>query len=374
MGYLLRNPDLARTYRLLARYGPSYLYDGPLGQAIVQADDHPVVTPGNTLITLPGIMTTSDLRAYQARVQAPTHVRYRDLDIYSMAPPSSSGSTVGEALNILSGYNLSAEPRATALFHYLEASRLAYADRNAYVGDPRYVSVPLSGLLSPAFAATRRCLVHNQALISPVAPGHPYPPYGSCPSQNQPQASSEGGHTNNIVTTDKWGNIVAYTNTINFFGGSGETVPGYGFLLNNEMTDFDFAPPSPGAYDPNLPAGGKQPRSSMGPVIAVRDGKPVFSVGAAGGSTIITTILQIIVNHVDFGMSLPAALAAPRVSQRNSPTSLAEPDFYNSALAQQLTSQFGEKFTLATGPILRSTIIPATRPRCRFSATTATRL
>jgi gamma-glutamyltranspeptidase/glutathione hydrolase len=353
VGYLLRNPDLAKTYRLLARYGPSYLYNGPLGQAIVQADDHPVVTPGNTVVALPGIMTTSDLRAYQARVLPPTHVRYRGLDIYSMAPPSSSGSTVGEALNILSKYDLSAEPRATALFHYLEASRLAYADRNAYVGDPRYVSVPLSGLLSPAFAATRRCLIHNQALASPVAPGDPYPPYQACQHQSPPQAaSSEGRHTNNIVTADKWGNIVAYTNTINFFGGSGETVPGYGFLLNNEMTDFDFAPSSPGAYDPNLPAGGKQPRSSMGPVIAFRDGQPAFSVGAAGGSTIITTILQIIMNHVDFGMSLPAALAAPRVSQRNSATSLAEPAFYNSALRQQLTGQFGEKFTEATGPIL----------------------
>ena len=137
----------------------------------MQADDHPVLTPGQTVVRLPGIMTTNDLRAYQARVQAPTRVRYRGLDIYSMAPPSSSGTTVGEALNILSGYNLSAEPRATALFHYLEASRLSYADRNAYVGDPRYVSVPVSGLLSPAFAATRRCLIGNQALTSPVAPG-----------------------------------------------------------------------------------------------------------------------------------------------------------------------------------------------------------
>jgi gamma-glutamyltranspeptidase/glutathione hydrolase len=185
-----------------------------------------------------------------------------------------------------------------------------------------------------------------------VAPGNPVPPYGTCPSQGAQQPAPEGGHTNNIVTADKWGDVVAFTNTINFFGGSGETVPGYGFLLNNEMTDFDFAPPSAGASDPNLPAGGKQPRSSMGPVIAFRDGKPVFSVGAAGGSTIPTTILQIILNHVDFGMSLPAALAAPRVSQRNAPTSLAEPDFYNSALAKQLTSKYGEKFTLATGPIL----------------------
>ena len=351
VGYLLRNPDLAKTYRLLARHGPSYLYDGPLGQAIVQADDHPVTTAGTT-VALPGIMTMSDLRAYQATVLPPTRVRYRGLDVYSMAPPSSSGSTVGEALNILGGYNLAAEPRATALFHYLEASRLAYADRNAYVGDPRYVRVPLPGLLSPAFAATRRCLIHNQALVSPAAPGDPYPPFGSCPSRNPQAQSPEGGHTNNIVAADKWGNIVAYTNTINFFGGSGQTVPGYGFLLNNEMTDFDFAPPTPGAYDPNLPTGGKQPRSSMGPVIALRDGKPVFSVGAAGGSTIITTILQIILNHVDFGMPLPAALAAPRVSQTNSATSLAEPGFYDSALARQLASRFGEKFTLATGPVL----------------------
>jgi gamma-glutamyltranspeptidase/glutathione hydrolase len=353
VGTLLRNPDLAKTYQLLGRYGPSYLYDGPLGRAVVQADDHPVLTPGQDVVQLPGIMTTSDLRAYQARVYAPTHVRYRGLDIYSMAPPSSGGSTVGEILNILSGYNLSAEPRATALFHYLEASRLAYADRNAYVGDPRYENVPLSGLLSPAFAATRRCLIGDKAATSPVAPGNPNPPYTGCSSSaSAAPAGSEGMHTNNIVTEDKWGNIVAYTNTINFFGGSGQTVPGYGFLLNNEMTDFDFAPPSAGAYDPNLPAGGKQPRSSMGPVIALRSGQPVFSVGAAGGSTIITTIAQIILNHVDFGMSLPAALAAPRVSNTNSATSLAEPLFYNSALAKQLTSQFGEQFSLATGPIL----------------------
>jgi gamma-glutamyltranspeptidase/glutathione hydrolase len=352
VGSLLRNPDLAKTYKLLAKYGPSYLYDGPLGQAIVQADDHPVTTPGQTVVTMPGIMTTSDLRAYHATVLPPTHVNYRGLDVYSMAPPSSSGTTVGEALNILSGYDLSAEPRATALFHYLEASRLAYADRNAYVGDPRYVSVPVSGLLDPAFAATRRCLIGSRALTSPAAPGNPTPPYTDCSTAAAQTPAPEGGHTNNIVTADKWGDIVSYTNTINFFGGSGETVPGYGFLLNNEMTDFDFAPPSAGAYDPNLPAGGKQPRSSMGPLIALRNGSPAFTIGAAGGSTIPETILQTFLNHVDFGMPLADALAAPRASQTNSATSLAEPDFYNSTLAQQLTSQYGEQFTLSTGSIL----------------------
>jgi gamma-glutamyltranspeptidase / glutathione hydrolase len=353
VGTLLKNPDLAKTYALLAKNGPSYLYDGPLGKAIVQADDHPVTTPGQTVVQLPGIMTTNDLRNYQARVQAPTHVNYRGLDIYSMAPPSSSGTTVGEALNILSHYNLSSESRATALFHYLEASRLSYADRNAYVGDPRYVSVPTQQLLSPAFAATRQCLIGPTALTSPVAPGNPYPPYAACPSQSSTaSATNEGLHTNNIVTSDKWGDIVSYTNTINFFGGSGQTVPGYGFLLNDEMTDFDFAPATAGATDPNLPAGGKQPRSSMGPVIALQHGKPVFSIGAAGGSTIITTILQTLINHVDFGMSLPDALAAPRVSNTNSATSSAEPLFYNSAVAKQLTSQYGEKFTETGGAIL----------------------
>lgn len=150
---------------------------------------------------------------------------------------------------------------------------------------------------------------------------------------------------------DKWGNIVAYTNTINFFGGSGEVVPGYGFLLNNEMTDFDFAPSAPGAHDPNLPAGGKQPRSSMGPIIALRDGQAAVQHRRRGFSTIITTVVQTLINHVDFGMSMLDALAAPRVSQRNAPTSLAEPDFYNSEIAQQLEQQYGERFTVATGPI-----------------------
>ena len=358
VGTLLRDPDLAHTYELIADRGPSALYDGPIGRAIVQADDHPVLTPGQTIVTNPGIMTTQDLQSYRTRILAPTRVSYRGLNVYGMAPPSSGGSTEGEILNILNGYPLGSESRAEALFHYLEASRLAYADRNAYVGDPDYVHVPLAGLLDPGFAATRRCLIGKAALTSPVAAGSPFAPFPGCTgtaaSTQSSSASSEAHHTNNIVTEDKWGDIVAYTNTINFFGGSGQVVPGYGFLLNDELTDFDFAPPSPGAYDPNLPAPGKEPRSSMGPVIALREGKPQFAIGAAGGSTIITTVVQILMNHVDFGMSLPAALAAPRVSQTNSSsdTSLAEPDFYDSTLAQQLTSQYGEKFALATGSIL----------------------
>jgi len=355
LGYLLKNPDLARTYELLAKHGPSYFYDGPVGAAVVQADDHPALYPGTTSITLPGILTINDLRSYVVRTPAPTRVNYRGLAVYGVAPPSSGGSTEGEILNILNGFDLATEPRVTALFDYLEASRLAYSDRSAYVGDPKFVQVPLDGLLSPAFAATRRCLIGDTALTSPVAPGDPFGPFQPCGKSSTTAGtagSPEAHDTNNIVTMDRWGNIVAYTNTINFFGGSGQVVPGYGFLLNDEMTDFDFAPSSPGAYDPNLPDGGKQPRSGMGPIIALRQGKPVFSIGAAGGSTIITTVVQTLINHVDFGMSMPAALAAPRVSQRNQATSLAEPAFYNSPIASELEQRYGEKFTLTTGPIL----------------------
>jgi gamma-glutamyltranspeptidase/glutathione hydrolase len=253
-------------------------------------------------------------------------VNYRGLDIYGMAPPSSGGLTTGEALNILSGWNLSSETRVQALFQYLESSRLAFADRGAYIGDADYVSVPQQGLLDPRFAATRRCLIGNKALTSPVAPGNPSPPYMPCASAGAANAGQEGTQTNHVVTADRWGNVVSYTNTIEQIAGSGMTVPGRGFLLNNEMTDFDFSSPS-GVYDPNLPAGGKRPRSSMDPTIVLRHGTPVFTIGSPGGSTIITTVLQILLNHIDFGMSLPDAIAAPRASQRNTATTLAEPDF-----------------------------------------------
>ena len=355
VGTVLRNPDLARTYSKIAAHGPSYLYDGPLGRAIVAAVDHPVLTPGEKLVTRPGIMTMRDLRAYRARVKRPTSVSYRGLRIDSTPPPASGGTTVGEALNILSGYRLSTEPRATALFHYLEASRLAYADRDRYVGDPRYVHVPVRRLLSRSFAATRRCLIGNRALKSPVAPGKLSGGSRACVrpvASVATSASPERHHTNNIVAVDKQGDIAVYTNTINFFGGSGETVPGYGFLLNDELTDFDFAPIKNSVPDPNLPAGGKQPRSSIGPTIALYHGRPVFAVGAAGGSTIPTTILQFIVNHLDFGMTPAQALAAPRVSQTNGPTSLAEPAFLHSRVASVLRRRFGERFEAATGPIL----------------------
>jgi gamma-glutamyltranspeptidase/glutathione hydrolase len=352
VGSILRNPDLAHTYRMLARRGPRFLYHGRLAGAIAHTVQHPPVWSGTPLTVRPGIMTRRDLARYQADEPAPTHVRYRGLDVFGMAPPSSGGSTTGEALNILAGYDMGGDPRALSLHHYLEALRYSFADRNRYVGDPAYVDVPLHGLLAPAYAATRRCLITDHAASSPVAPGSPYPPYSGCPSSGTSATSPDHEQsTNNIVTADRWGNVVAYTNTIEHFAGTGMTVPGYGFLLNNEMTDFDFAPATPGVPDVNLPAGGKRPRSSMDPTIVLRHGRPDFAVGSPGGATIITTVLQILINHIDFGMSLEHAIAAPRVGNFNTPTSFAEQAFLDSPAAKVLQQQYGQQFSLVTGPL-----------------------
>jgi gamma-glutamyltranspeptidase/glutathione hydrolase len=353
VGSRLRNPDLARTYRKLAKFGPGYLYHGPLGADIARVDQHPPVVPGVADFPIrPGSMTRQDLADYSVPTRKPTHVMYRGRDVYGMPPSSSGGITVGEALNILSGFQMSKESRAKALFHYLEASRLAFADRNAYIGDSDYVDVPQKALLSKAYAATRRCLIGNTALTSPVAPGDPHRPFQGCGASSQPGTpDNEGTNTNHLVVADRWGNVVSYTNTIEQYAGSGMTVPHRGFLLNNEMTDFDFAPATGTAPDPNLPAAGKRPRSSMSPTIVLRHGKFDFAVGSPGGATIITTVLQILINHIDFGMSLPDAIAAPRASQRNAATTDAEPAFASSSGAAKLESKYGESFKTLTGPV-----------------------
>jgi gamma-glutamyltranspeptidase / glutathione hydrolase len=264
-----------------------------------------------------------------------------------MAPSSSGGSTVGEALNILSHFDLSGMTRVQALHHYLESTRLAFADRNRFVGDPAFVHVPLAQLLSDSFGLQRACLIDpTQALTSPVPPGDPNgSPSCSAPATAATRQDQPETHTNHFVVSDRWGDVVSYTNTIEQLGGSGIVVPGRGFLLNNELTDFNFAPTQGTAPDPNLPAAGKRPRSSMSPTITLRDGRPFVAVGAAGGATIITTVLGILVNRIDYGMTLPDAIAAPRASQRNSATTQAEPDFIALPTTPGLEA-LGQKFAI----------------------------
>jgi gamma-glutamyltranspeptidase/glutathione hydrolase len=333
VGSTFRNPLLAQTYDLLARRGMSELYRGQLATEIAATAQNPPVAPGVTAPIRHGLMTTTDLAIYRALLQDPTHVGYRGLDVYGMAPSSSGGSTVGEALNIMERFPLSRLSLTEAQHIYLESSALAFADRNRYVGDRRYVDVPLRELLSDGFAAERACLIDPaHALPKPVAPGSPDGRYDtSCTPGTPAGGDQEGLSTTHLTTADKWGNVVAYTLTIEQTGGSGIAVPGRGFLLNNELTDFNFTD-TQGGVDPNLPAPGKRPRSSMSPTIVLRHGQPALAVGSPGGSTIITTVLQILFNRLDLGMTLPEAIAAPRASQRNTSTVSAEPDFPRAAL------------------------------------------
>lgn len=322
-GTTLRNPELAKAYRELASGGVKAFYSGKMARAVVDAVN------ANS-----GSMTLADLANYEARLRQPVHSTYRGYDLYGMPLPSSGGVAVAEALNILEGYDLKSLPRAKAEHLYLEASRLAFADRNAYLADPEFVDAPVAGLLSKDYAARRRELINPQQASVSAPAGDPYPFQDDVSVPLRPNANkllAEGAHTTHLTVSDKDGNIVSYTYTIESWGGSGIVVPGYGFLLNNEMTDFDFSGPAP-----NVPEAGKRPRSSMSPTIAFRNGKPAFSIGSPGGATIITTVLQTIFNYVDLGMSMPDAVNAPRLSERNGLATDVEPDFAGSAQAQAL--------------------------------------
>jgi gamma-glutamyltranspeptidase/glutathione hydrolase len=322
VGSRLRNPDLARTYATLALFGPDAFYRGPIANAMAAAAAAPPVLPSANHAWRPGLMTAADARGYRAVERAPTRIGYRGLDVFSMGPPSSGGSTVGEILNITEALRAPAS-REEALHRFLEASRYAYADRNAYLADPAYVDVPLRGLLSDGFAATRAALITDRAATSPVPPGDPYPFEGRTAPGTPAAAATEAraGSTTHITVADRWGNVVSYTFTIESTGGSGIVVPGYGFLLNNELTDFNFD----SLTHPNRAEGGKRPRSSISPTIVLRDGRPVLALGSPGGATIITTVAQILLDRYGLGTALPAAVAAPRLSQRNTASTQVEP-------------------------------------------------
>ncbi|MEA2191026.1 MAG: gamma-glutamyltranspeptidase / glutathione hydrolase [Solirubrobacteraceae bacterium] len=339
VGTTFRNPDLASTYEHIAKLGTAGFYKGSVAAAIVDTVRHPPVSAANHA-WLPGVMTQRDLRQYGAVWRAPTHVAYRGLDVYGMGPPSSGGSTVGEALNILEGYDLGSLPRDEARHLVLEASRLAFADRGAYVADPAYYRVPLFGLLSRKFAASRRALIGERAATSPVKPGNPYAFGGVGDRGEASVTAARAGSTTHMSVSDRQGNVVSYTFTIESTGGAGLVVPGKGFLLNNELTDFNYD----SLTHPNRVQGGKRPRSSISPTIVTRDGKPWLTVGSPGGSMIITTVLQVLTDRIDLGMSLPQAIADPRASQRNTSTTFAEPEFQASADAAALRAR-GHAFT-----------------------------
>ncbi|MFI8230698.1 gamma-glutamyltransferase [Streptomyces sp. NPDC085900] len=347
VGSTFKNPELARTYRELGRKGVGAIYHGDLGRDIVNTVEKPPVDPASGWNARPGKLTEKDLAAYGAKLQAPTETSYRGLKVYSIAPSSSGGTTVGEALNILENTDLSKASEVQYLHHYIEASRIAFADRGRWVGDPAFEDVPTKELLSQKYADSRACLIKDDAVLtSPVAPGDPRHPAACGSGGTAAPTTYEGENTTHLTVADKWGDVVSYTLTIEQTGGSAITVPGRGFLLNNELTDFSFAPANPAVHDPNLPGPGKRPRSSISPTIVLdQHNRPVVAVGSPGGATIITTVLQVLTEFLDRHLPLVDAIAAPRASQRNAAKTELEPGLYNSDLRTRLEA-IGHSFSL----------------------------
>jgi gamma-glutamyltranspeptidase/glutathione hydrolase len=308
-GDRLIQPDLADTLRGIAKDGPDAFYKGSVAADIVRA----VKGAG-------GIMTADDFANYRAVERPVVRGTYRGYDIVSMPPPSSGGVHLIEMLNILEGYDLAKMPREEALHDEVEAMKRAYADRAVYMGDPETVKMPIAGLISKPYAASLRASIGPRA--TPAADIHAGKP-----------PDVEGKNTTHFSVIDRDGNAVSNTYTLNFNYGLGLIADGTGVMLNNELDDFTAKPGTANAYGlvgfaANLPGPGKKPLSSMTPTIVLKDGKPVLITGTPGGSRIITTVLQVIVNAIDFGMPIDKAVQAPRLHNQWQPDEVTvEPGF-----------------------------------------------
>lgn len=295
-GDRLIQTDLAATLSAIAEQGRRGFYEGPIAEKLVKA----IADAG-------GIMSAGDLKSYQAVIRAPVTGSYRGYDIVSMPQPSSGGIVLLETLNILEGFPMGdlKQGSAASLHLMIEAMKRAYADRARYLGDPAFVSAPVATLLSKDYAARQRAGIDPDRAT----------PWTDALSATPPR---EGDNTTHFSVVDSRGNAVSNTYTLNFSYGVGLVAEGTGVLLNNELDDFTAAPGASNAYglvgfEANLPGPGKRPLSSMSPTIVLKDGKPILVTGSPGGSRIISTVLQVIVNVLDYGMDVAAAVGAPRL-------------------------------------------------------------
>jgi gamma-glutamyltranspeptidase/glutathione hydrolase len=308
-GDILIQRDLAAVLRRIAHDGPAGFYEGETAQKLAGA----IQAAG-------GLITTDDLKNYRAIVRKPVTGTYRGYDIVSMPPPSSGGIVLLEMLNVLEGYDLATVSKTDAEHWIIEAMKRAYADRAVYLGDPEAVDVPLKGLISKAYAASLRATITDKA--TPAAEVHAGNP-----------APYEGRNTTHFSVIDRDGNAVSNTYTLNFSYGLGMVADGTGILLNNELDDFTAKAGAANAYglvgyEANLPGPNKRPLSSMTPTVVLKNGKPVLVTGSPGGSRIITAVLQVILNNLDFGMPIDAAVSAPRLHDQWLPDEvLVEPGF-----------------------------------------------
>lgn len=295
-GDKLIQTDLADTLTVIAQQGPRGFYEGPIAEKLVDG-----------INKAGGIFTLDDLKTYQPLLREPVRGSYRGYDIVSMPLPSSGGTVLLETLNILEGFPMNEMQQGTApsLHLLIEAMKRAYADRARYLGDPAFVNAPITTLTSKDYAAKQRSTIDPMRATSWSDALTPKPP-------------REGQNTTHYSVVDSAGNAVSNTTTLNFSYGVGLVPEGTGVLLNNELDDFTASPGASNAYglvgyEANLPGPGKRPLSSMTPTIVLKDGKPVLVTGSPGGSRIISTTLQVIVNVIDYKMDVMSAVAAPRL-------------------------------------------------------------
>jgi gamma-glutamyltranspeptidase/glutathione hydrolase len=295
-GDALVQSDLAATLSAISEQGARGFYQGPVAEKLV-----------NAIREAGGIMALDDLNSYSAVIRAPVRGSYRGYDIVSMPQPSSGGVVLLESLNILEGFAMHdmTQGSAPSLHVMIEAMKRAYADRARYLGDPGFVNAPIEALLAKDYAETQRLSIDLARAT----------PWTDALSALPPR---EGSNTTHFSVVDSRGNAVSNTTTLNFSYGVGLVAEGTGVLLNNELDDFTAAPGAANAYglvgfEANLPGPGKRPLSSMAPTIVLKDGNPVLVTGSPGGSRIISAVLQVIVNVLDYNMDVATAVAAPRL-------------------------------------------------------------
>ncbi|MCG6112592.1 MAG: gamma-glutamyltransferase [Paracoccus sp.] len=308
-GSTLTNPAYADTLRALAQEGADAFYNGPIAEQIVAAVRG---AEGN-----PGLLSAADLAAYRVIERPAVCVEYRDHDVCGMGPPSSGGLTVGQILGMLGGYDLAEMGAESADAWRLigDASRLAFADRGRFMADVDFVPMPTEGLIDPAYLSERAALLAGDDSLPEVTAGQPGWSHAALWGQD---SALELPSTTHISIVDGDGNALSMTTTIE--NGFGSRVMAAGFLLNNELTDFSFETHDADGWPiANAIAPGKRPRSSMAPTIVLRDGAPAMVIGSPGGSRIIGYVARAIVAHLDWGMDIQAAIAAPNLVNRFGP-------------------------------------------------------
>ncbi|MCG3088240.1 gamma-glutamyltransferase [Sporosarcina cyprini] len=335
-GDLLVQKDLAKAFTLIKKEGTDAFYKGDIAKAIA-----------DVVQQYGGSLTVEDLAAYDVTMDKPIWGEYKGYQIASMPPPSSGGVFLLQMLGILDGVDLSQyDVKSWEKYHLLaESMHLAYADRAAYAGDPEFIDVPLEGLLHPDYIQERLNLINLDKMIEKPTAGDPWA-YQDMKQESviveQPK-DGQPGETTHFSVADQWGNVVSYTTTIEQLFGTGLMVPGYGIMLNNELTDFDAMPGGANQVEPN-----KRPLSSMTPTIVFENGKPVLTVGSPGGPTIITSVLQTIINSIAYDMELKAAVEEPRIYTNSTSSYRYEEGIPEEAMdaLRKLGHQFGESPTV----------------------------